>query len=89
MNNVWERTWKSMWRVRNYVPALVWRGRGKPRKTSGNIACVVSEIRTGQFAQRRRMYYGYSKLVTVTIETQSIKWAAVLRTQKKVSCDIS
>jgi hypothetical protein len=79
MNNVWERTWKLMWRGRSYVPALAWRGGRKPRKTSGNIACVVSEIRTGQFAQRRWVtYYGYTRLVTVTTETQWIKLTAVL-----------
>jgi len=69
-------------------PALAWRGGGNPRKISGNIVCVVSEIRTCQFAQRRRVCYGYTRLVTVTTETQWIKLTAVLRTQKKFSCDI-
>ena len=73
-----------MWRGRNYIPALARRGRGKPRKTSGNIACVVSEIRTGQFAQRRRMYYGYTRLVTVTTETQWLKLTAVFSNSEKL-----
>jgi hypothetical protein len=42
-------------------PGLGVEGQRKARKTSGNIACVVSETRTGQFAQRLRVYYGYTR----------------------------
>jgi len=40
-----------MWRGANYVPTFAWRGGGKPRKTSGNVACVAFEIRTGRFGR--------------------------------------